>query len=117
MSRTVRDFTIFFTVVMLLLTMVPQISHSQTMNIAPHKIVLNAEGKTETILAIFNMTLESGYVSEIGHDIWLSIDEIPIARAVSVRYCPIDDNLLVSFDRDVVKTNVVELAALRYRLL
>ena len=112
MLRATRTFSIFFFVVLFVLTMIPHISSSQTMNIAPHKIVLNAEGKTQTILAIVGMTLESGYVWVTDYDISLDLDETFIAKAVSVRYCPIDDNLLISFDRNVVQTNqdVVELA-------
>jgi len=35
------------------------------------------------------MTLESGYVWVTDHDISLSLDGTFIAKAVSVRYCPI----------------------------
>ena len=112
MLRTARTFSIFFFVVLFVLTMIPHICSSQTMNIAPHKIILNADGKTQTILAIVGMTLEIGYVWVTDHDISLDLDETFITKAVSVRYCPIDDNLLISFDRNVVQTDtdVVEMA-------
>ena len=85
----------------------------ESMVMSPHKIILNAklEGENQDIQAVIGMHLPEGYVID-GFDISLFFDDIEIAEAVSVRYCWLDDNLLVTFDREEIQTNpdVVALA-------
>jgi len=79
----------------------PDSACGQTMSIAPFKIVLNQQGKTESIQAVIPMTLESGYMFS-DCEATLYIGGVAIAEAYDAKYCYIDNNLLVYFGRSGV---------------
>lgn len=85
----------------------PDSACGQTMTIAPFKIVLNQQGKTESIQAVIPISLEAGYMFS-GCEATLYIGDVDIADAYSAKYCYIDDNLIVYFER----TGVLNSAAL-----
>ena len=81
-----------------------------TVNINPHKIVLNAQGKSEDIQANVPMSLPSANIVEV--DVTLSIDvgadETVDAAAFRARYCLIDDILIIDFDRASLQEDLAE---------
>ena len=77
-------------------------------NINPHKIVLNAEGKADDVQANIPMVLPSASIVE--YEVTLSFcdgndDMIVVATAESARYCLIDDMLIIGFDRTDLQNN------------
>jgi hypothetical protein len=74
-----------------------------TVNINPHKIVLNAEGKADDIQANIPMVLASARI--VDFDVTLSFDGTEVAKAESARYCVIDDILIIGFDRTDLQNN------------
>lgn len=78
----------------------------QSMTMSPYKICLNANGQSDNFQAVIPMTLEPGY-TYYGCEATLYIDGQFIADSYGAKYCYIDDNLLVYFDRDDVLSNPV----------
>lgn len=85
--------------------------------IAPHRLIVNSvSGQADDVQAIIPMYLESGYLFTEGEATLvfkLGDDEFMVAEeACSMRYCYVDDNLLVGFDRATVLENpqVIDLA-------
>ena len=76
-------------------------ANSQTMTMAPHKIVLNALGNSTSVQAVIPMHLSVFN----GCEATLTIGGITIAETTEAKYCYIDDNLLVYFDRLEVLTH------------
>ena len=76
---------------------------AEPVKIAPHKIVLNAEGKFDDVQAIVRMVLPSANI--VDYDVDLSLDGVSVAKAESAFYCLIDDNLIVGFDRQDLQNN------------
>jgi len=74
-----------------------------TVNINPHKIVLNAEGKADDVQANIPIVLASAKIVEF--DVTLSFEGIKVAQAESARYCLIDDMLIIGFDRTELQDN------------
>ena len=78
-----------------------------TVNINPHKIVLNAEGKADDVQANIPIILASAKIVEF--DVILSFNDgtgnIAVAEAESARYCLIDDMLIIGFDRTELQDN------------
>ena len=72
-------------------------------NINPHKIVLNAEGKADDVQANIPIVLASALI--VDFDVTLSFDGTEVAEAESARYCLIDDMLIIGFDRDSLQDN------------
>jgi hypothetical protein len=70
-----------------------------SVRISPYKIILNAQGQAEDVLAIMPMSMPAGYLFEDGNAS-LSLNGEFVAEAISMRYCYVDDNLLISFDRE-----------------
>lgn len=70
----------------------------QTMTMSPYKICLNAVGNSDNFQAVVPMTLESDYMYS-NCDATLYIGDQVIAEAYGAKYCYIDDNLLIYFDR------------------
>ena len=70
----------------------------QTMTMSPYKICLNAVGNSDNFQAVVPMTLESGYMYS-NCDATLYVGDQAIAEAYGAKYCYIDDNLLIYFDR------------------
>jgi hypothetical protein len=73
----------------------------QSMTLCPFKIVLNQQGNTESVQAVIPMTLDPGYMFS-DCNATLSIGGVVIAENYGAKYCYIDDNLLVYFERDGV---------------
>ncbi len=78
----------------------------QTMTMSPYKICLNAVGNSDNFQAVVPTTLESGYLYS-GCEASLYIDGQFIADSYGAKYCYIDNNLLIYFDRDEVLSNPV----------
>ena len=76
-------------------------ANSQTMTMAPHKIILNALGNSESIQAVVPMHLTVFN----GCEATLTVGGYTIAETSEAKYCYIDDILLVYFDRTVVLTH------------
>ena len=110
MLRRIRPFTFVICVISVFILSAVM---SESMVMSPHKIILNAnlKGKNQDIQAVIGMPLPTGYVID-DFDITLSFDGIDIAKAINARYCYVDDNLLVTFDREGIQNNpdVVALA-------
>ena len=85
--------------------------------IAPHRLIVNSvSGQADDVQAIVPMYIESGYLFTEGDATLvfkLGDDEFMVAEeACSMRYCYVDDNLLIGFDRESVLGNqlVIDLA-------
>jgi len=80
-------------------------------NINPHKIVLNAQGKADSIQANIPIVLTSAYIPDF--DVSLSFDGIAdlVAKAESARYCVIDNMLIIGFDRASLQADLVDALA------
>ena len=76
---------------------------AETVNINPHKIVLNAEGKADDVQANIPIVLASALI--VDFDVTLSFDGTEVAEAESARYCLIDDMLIIGFDRTDLQNN------------
>ena len=72
-------------------------------SICPHKLVLNAEGKSDDVQAIVRMVLPSARIIEF--NAVLRFGGVDVATAESAFYCAIDDNLIVGFDRQELQNN------------
>lgn len=78
---------------------------------SPFKLVLNSQGQAEDLQAIVPMCIASGCLFD-GGEASLYIEGELIATSSSMRYCYIDDNLLIGFDKEEVLSHplVQELA-------
>ena len=84
-------------------------SDGVNVSVTPHRIVLNSKciGDKQDIQVIISMALPSGYQFE---DITefvapLCFDGVPVDPFVSYRYCYIDANFLLSFNRQNIQDN------------
>jgi hypothetical protein len=76
-------------------------------NINPHKIVLNAEGKADDVQANIPIGLASALI--VDFDITLSFEGTTVVvEAESARYCLIDDILIIGFDRTDLQKELAE---------
>ncbi|MEW6413084.1 MAG: hypothetical protein AB1483_11555 [Candidatus Zixiibacteriota bacterium] len=98
MKTTLKTLIALTSVICLTIFATPNITYAQTMTIAPFKIVLNQQGNTESVQAVVPMTLESGYLFS-SCEATLYIGGVMIAENYDAKYCYIDDNLLIYFDR------------------
>lgn len=77
--------------------------------ISPFKWILNSQGNAQDIQAIIPMTIAAGYTFTEGTaTLWLGDDEV--AESISMRYCYIDDNLIIGFDKNEVLGHPVVVA-------
>ena len=76
---------------------------AETVNINPHKIVLNAKGASDDVQANVRIILGGAWVEEFG--VKLFLDGIEVADAESAFYCVLDDILIVGFDRTELQSN------------
>lgn len=76
---------------------------AETVNINPHKIVLNAEGAADNVQANVHIVLPSAWIEHF--DVTLSFNGTVVAQAESARYCLIDDILIIGFDRTDLQNN------------
>lgn len=74
------------------------------MTMSPHMLVLNSVGSSEDVQAIIPLVITSGYTFTSG-EATLRFDGVEVATTVSMRYCYIDDNLIVSFDKTALLQN------------
>ena len=72
--------------------------------ISPHKLILNSQGNAEDVQAIVPMFITSGYMFTTG-EATLEFDGIEVAVSISMRYCYVDDNLLIGFDKEELLQN------------
>ena len=110
-STTVRRVLVAIGFVAVLLA-ATGVSWAERVSITPHKIVLNAKGQSDGIDAIVGIVLPSGTIEDFEGKLRLvaedddgNVVEILIAMAHAVRYCAIDDNLFLTFDREVIQTH------------
>jgi hypothetical protein len=87
---------LFFAGMLIILT-AGGISWAETVNINPHKIVLNAEGAADDVQANVRIILPGAWVADF--DVSLLFDGVVVADAESAFYCVLDDILIVGFDR------------------
>jgi hypothetical protein len=109
-SRLSTAIVVLFVSLVALIT-VPTSATAMTMS--PHKLVLNSVGSSEDVQAIIPMTITAGYTFTAG-EATLRFDGIEVATTISLRYCYIDDNLIVSFDKTALLQNpdVIALAGM-----
>ncbi|UCD64967.1 MAG: hypothetical protein JSW34_05930 [Candidatus Zixiibacteriota bacterium] len=106
LTKTVKSATALFCILTITFFATADRALGQSMNICPFKIVLNATGKAESVQAVIPMSLEPGYTFS-QCTATLSIGGETIADSYAARYCYIDDNLLIYFDRSDVYDNPV----------
>jgi hypothetical protein len=90
-------------VCVLLGALVSGVCLAATVNINPHKIVLNAQGAADDVQANIPIYLPSALIENV--DVTLSFDGIIVAKAIRARYCVIDDILIIDFDRTELQDN------------
>lgn len=76
---------------------------AETVNINPHKIVLNAQGASDDVQANVHIILPGAKI--VDFDVTLTFDGIDVAEAESAFYCILDDILIVGFDRTELQDN------------
>ena len=76
---------------------------AETVNINPHKIVLNAEGAADNVQANIPMVLPGARI--VDFEVTLEFNGTVVAEAESARYCLIDDMLIIGFDRTELQSN------------
>lgn len=86
--------------------LIPNSAFSQTMTMSPHKLVLNAVGSAEDVQAIIGLYIPGGYTIT-DFEATLTFDDQAVAYASSMRYCYIDNNLLVGFDKEQLLANPI----------
>ena len=79
------------------------LAEDDIVNINPHKIVLNAEGKADDVQANIPIVLASAQI--VDSDVTLSFNGTEVAKAESARYCLIDNMLIIGFDRTDLQDN------------
>ncbi|MBN2139330.1 MAG: hypothetical protein JW720_16120 [Sedimentisphaerales bacterium] len=80
------------------------ITFAESITVSPHQLILNAKGQYEDVQVVIRKPLPGGY-SLTDFNVALFFDEIEVARAYALRYCPIDDNFLASFDRTALQNS------------
>ena len=81
----------------ILVALVAAPAFAEPVKMTPHKIVLSGRGNADDYQAIIHIGLPSAYI--VDYEVSLTLDGTLVAYAESLRYCPIDDNLLAGFDR------------------
>ncbi len=110
MKTTLKTLIALTSVLCLTIFATPNVTHAQTMTIAPFKIVLNQQGNTESIQTVIPMLLESGYMFS-SCTATLTFGDAAVFENYDAKYCYIDDNLLIYFDRATI-LNADEVAAI-----
>ena len=87
----------------LLVMVVSGLCLAETVNINPHKIVLNAQGASDDVQANIHIVLAGAPV--VDFEATLSLDGTVVADAESAYYCAIDDILILGFDRTSLQDN------------
>ena len=87
----------------ILVLLVCQMCWAETLNINPHKIVLNGQGASDDVQANVRIVLPGAWVA--GFDITLACDGVVVAEAELAYYCVADDILIVGFDRTALQNN------------
>ena len=96
-NKTRDAITILLALAVLFIIAAPTVSHGEEMTMSPFKIVLNAKGQFEDMQAVIRMSMKSGYTLA-DYQVGLAFNGVPVAEAISFRYCYIDDNFLAGFD-------------------
>ena len=83
------------------------LAEDDIVNINPHKIVLNAEGKADDVQANIPIVLASAWIENF--DVILSFEGTTVVvKAESARYCLIDNILIIGFDRTDLQKKLAE---------
>ena len=90
-------------VVFMLILLIEGLCWAETVNINPHKIVLNAQGAADDVQANVRIILPGARV--VGFDVTLTFNGMVVAQAESAYYCVLDDILIVGFDRTTLQDN------------
>jgi len=87
----------------LLVAVVGGLCWAETVNINPHKIVLNAKGAFDDVQANVNIALPGATI--VDYEVTLALDGKVVAYAESAFYCVWDNILIVGFDRTKLQDN------------
>ena len=90
-------------VVCISIMLVAGLCWAETVNVNPHKIVLNAKGASDDVQANVRIVLPGAPV--VGFDVTLKFNDVPVAKAESAYYCVLDDILIIGFDRTELQDN------------
>jgi len=90
-------------VVFLVILLAVGLCWSETVNVNPHRIVLNAQGASDDVQANVRIFLPGAPVLDFA--VTLAFDGVVVAEAESAYYCVLDDILLVGFDRTTLQNN------------
>ena len=99
-----KGMIVLASVVIGLLIFQPTLTYSQTMNLAPHIVNLNASGSTLTIDANWGGYIPGGE-QITGHSIQFYINGIFIVDAIDLSYCYIDNMFKATFNRLTIMSN------------
>jgi len=80
----------------------------ETMQISPHMINLQSIGASESVLAIIGLPFPAGYYLT-DFDFTLSFNGEDVIEAYDCYYCYVDNNLIISFNKNDIISNPVTL--------
>ena len=89
--------------VSMVVLMVGGLSWAVTVNVNPHRIVLNAKGESDDVQANVKIYLPGAPV--VDFDVTLAFDGVVVAEAESAFYCVLDNVLIIGFDRTDLQNN------------
>lgn len=90
----------------LLVVVVSGLCWAETVNINPHKIVLNAKGASDDVQANVSIDLDGAWVVDFDVTLTLELEGLVAEiKAESAFYCAPDDILIVGFDRTELQKN------------
>ncbi|UCG59973.1 MAG: hypothetical protein JSU70_10720 [Phycisphaerales bacterium] len=78
---------------------------AETVNINPHKIVLNARGASDDVQANIHIILSGAPVIDFDVTLTLKGSVVAEVKAESAFYCVLDNILIVGFDRTELQNN------------
>lgn len=84
----------------------PEISHAQTMTVAPFQININAQGNFDDIQCIYGGVIPSGF-KITSHSVEVFLEGSYVMNATSVSYCPIDCNIFIEINRTAFQNSPV----------
>ena len=89
--------------VCMLVLLVGGLCWAETVNVNPHKIVLNAQGAADDVQANVRIILPGTKV--VSFNVTLAFNGVVVSEAESAYYCVLDDILIVGFDRTALQDN------------
>lgn len=74
------------------------LSQAQTMTVAPHNWILNAQGNAIDVLTIYGGAMPAGGVIT-GHNVTLQLEGQTVSTAMDFEYCYVDQNYIAHFEK------------------